>query len=88
MCSSDLLSLLIEIKSNAVHSTSYSATNDSHVNILELNWWVLGDALWRVFSVKISTSKTVSYLKKAIKDEKKNVFNVTDADSLNLWKGE
>jgi hypothetical protein len=55
-------------------------------NILELNCWVLGDAPRRVFPVKIASSETVGYLKKAIKGEKKNVFNDADADSLNLWK--
>jgi hypothetical protein len=55
-------------------------------NILELNWWVHGDTPRRVFPVKIASSERVSYLKKAIKDYKKNIFNGADADSLNLWK--
>jgi hypothetical protein len=44
-------------------------------NILELNCWVLGDDPRRVFSVKIATSETISYLKKGIKDEIKHSFD-------------
>jgi hypothetical protein len=53
-------------------------------NILQLNCWVLGDAPRHVFPVKIASLETVSYLKKAIKDEKKHIFNDADADSLDL----
>jgi hypothetical protein len=55
-------------------------------NILELNCWVLGDDPRRVFSVEIVISKTVSALKKLIKDEKKHTFDGIDADLLDLWK--
>jgi hypothetical protein len=44
-------------------------------NILELNCWVLGDDPCRIFPVEVASSKTVGYLKKAIKDEKKHVLN-------------
>jgi hypothetical protein len=55
-------------------------------NILELNCWVLGDDLRSVFSVEIPSSKAVSYLKKAIKEDEKHAFNGIDADLLDLWK--
>ena len=53
-------------------------------NILKLNCWVLGDDPHHIFPVKVASSKMVIYLKKAIKDEKKHVFNDLDADSLDL----
>jgi hypothetical protein len=55
-------------------------------NILELNCWVLGDDPRHVFPVKIATSETIGYLKKAIKDEIKHSFDDLDAKSLDLWK--
>src|ERR1700683_5724200 len=54
--------------------------------ILELTCWILGHDPLRVFSVEVPSSKTVSYLRKAIKDEKKPVFDEITADSLDLWK--
>ena len=67
-----------------------SATNDIVMlvmsNVLELNCWILGDDSRRVFPVKISSSETVGYLKKAIKDEKKPKLDAITADSLDLWK--
>ena len=55
-------------------------------NILELNCWVLGDAPRRVFPVKIASSETVGYLKEAIKEKMKPVFDDITANSLDLWK--
>jgi hypothetical protein len=55
-------------------------------NILKLNCWVLGDDPCHIFSVEIAVSKTVSTLKKAIKDEKKHTFDGIDPDLLDLWK--
>ena len=54
--------------------------------VLELNCWILGHDPRRVFSVKIASSETVSYLRKAIKDEKNHTFTGIDADLLDLWK--
>jgi len=53
--------------------------------ILELNCLVLGDDPNHVFAVEISNAKTVSALKKAIKNEKKHTFQHVDADALVLW---
>ena len=54
--------------------------------MLNLNCWVLGDDLQRVFSVKIAKSDTVGGLKKAIKKEKEPEFDDYAADRLDLWK--
>jgi len=35
---------------------------------------------YRVFSVKVASSETIGYMKKAIKDAKKNAFNDLDAN--------
>jgi hypothetical protein len=53
---------------------------------VELNCLVLGDDSRHVFPVKIATTESVGALKKAIKNEKKNVFQHVDADALVLWK--
>jgi hypothetical protein len=53
---------------------------------LELNCLVLGDDPSHVFTIEIGGTKNVSVLKKAIKNEKKNVFQHVDADALVLWK--
>jgi len=50
-------------------------------NTLQLNCRVLCNDPQRVFSIKIESSETISYLKKAIKDEKVHMFN-----DLDLWK--
>jgi len=55
-------------------------------NTLELNCWVLGDDPRSVFPVEIASSKTVGFLKEAIKDKTKCAFDDIDAKSLNLWK--
>jgi hypothetical protein len=55
-------------------------------DFLNLNCWVLGDDAQRVFSLKIAKSETINVLKKAIKNEKKPVFDGITADSLDLWK--
>jgi hypothetical protein len=55
-------------------------------NTLELNCWVLGDDPSRVFPVEIASSKTVGFLKEAIKDKMKPAFDHIAANSLNLWK--
>jgi hypothetical protein len=38
-------------------------------NILELNCWVIGDEPHSVFPVKIASSETVGYMRKAILPE-------------------
>src|SRR6267154_736510 len=90
-----LLSSLIKTKSDAVHLlttlpplalSTQPRTTFVMSNILELNCWVLGDVPRRVFPVKIGSAETVGYLKKAIKDEKKPLFDDITADSLDLWK--
>jgi hypothetical protein len=53
---------------------------------LELFCWVQGDPHDQAFSLQIAETKTVSALKKAIKEEKKIAFGHVDADSLKLWK--
>jgi hypothetical protein len=53
---------------------------------IELNCWVLGDETSRIFPVKISESKSVGALKKAIKGEKQHRFQSIDADALDLWQ--
>jgi hypothetical protein len=52
---------------------------------LELFCWVQGDDLQEAFSLEIAGTKTVSALKKAIKEEKKVAFEHVDAGSLKLW---
>ena len=53
---------------------------------LELFCWVQGDDYRQAFSLEIAGTKTVSALKKAIKEEKKVAFKHVDADTLKLWK--
>jgi hypothetical protein len=53
---------------------------------LQLNCWVFGDDVSRVFPVKITNTESVGTLKKAIKEEKKPAFDHVTADSLALWK--
>jgi hypothetical protein len=55
-------------------------------NTLELNCWVLGDDLSRVFLLKITSLEMVGVLRKAIRDKKKHAFENIDANSLCLWK--
>ena len=55
-------------------------------SLLNLNCWVHGDELQNVFPVKIARDETVGALKKAIKEEKKPLFDHIPADSLELWK--
>jgi hypothetical protein len=50
-----------------------------------LNCWVLGDETSRVFTVEIASTKNVSTLKKAIKEEKKPAFDHIPADAIDLW---
>jgi len=54
--------------------------------VLGLNCLILGHDPRRVFSVKIASLETVSYLRKAIKDKKQHTFTGIDADLLDLWK--
>src|ERR1700720_5055208 len=54
--------------------------------MLNLNCWVHGDEPQNVFPVKIARDETVGALKKAIKEEKKPLFDHIPADSLELWK--
>ena len=44
------------------------------------------DELDRIFEVKIGANKSVTALKKAIKEEKSQTFQDVQADSLVLWK--
>jgi hypothetical protein len=55
-------------------------------DLLNLNCWVLGDDPQCVFSLKIAKSETINVLKKAIKNEKKPIFDDIMADTLDLWK--
>jgi hypothetical protein len=53
---------------------------------LELNCLVLGDDPTHAFPVKIASTESVGTLKKAIKDEKKPVFDHIPADALNIFR--
>jgi hypothetical protein len=55
-------------------------------SILELNCLVHGDDPRNIFPVKIASTESVGTLKKAIKEEKKPVFDHVAADALKLWK--
>jgi len=55
------------------------------MSTLELNCLVLGDDRSHIFTIEIPDTKTVSALKKAIKDEKKPAFDHIPADTLILW---
>ena len=52
---------------------------------LELYCLVLNDDPNRIFLVKIANTKSVGALKKAIKEEKRPLFDNIPADSLVLW---
>ncbi|KAF8227713.1 hypothetical protein L208DRAFT_1295299 [Tricholoma matsutake] len=54
-------------------------------SLLLLNCWVLGEDSTCVFPVKIDCDENVGALKKAIKEEKKQVFDHITADSLDVW---
>ena len=54
--------------------------------LITLNGWVFADDPDRVFTVEIPREKSVSLLKKAIKEEKKRRLYDIDADALDLWK--
>ena len=54
--------------------------------LLRLNCWVLGDDSAQIFAVEIDPEKDVGALKKAIKEEKKPVFDDITSDSLEVWK--
>lgn len=53
---------------------------------LELNCLVLGDERNHIFNIEIPATKTVSALKKAIKEEKSPLFDHVPADNLAIWK--
>ena len=53
---------------------------------LKLNCLVLGDEPRHIFSVRISDAEDVSWLRKAIKEEKPHTLQHVDADDLVLWK--
>ena len=55
-------------------------------SVLELNCWILGHDPRRVFSVEVPSSKTVSHLRMAIKNEEKPELDAIIAGSLDLWK--
>ena len=55
-------------------------------NILQLNCWVIRDDPRHVIPVEIASSKTVGYLKEAIKEKIQYSFADFDAKSLDLWK--
>ncbi len=54
--------------------------------LITLNCWVLSDHPDRVFPVKIAPEESVGALRKAIKEEKRPVFDDIPADRLDLWK--
>lgn len=51
-------------------------------DVLDLNCWVLGDDLSRVFPIKVSQSETVGGLKREIKKEKTPALDGYAADRL------
>jgi hypothetical protein len=53
---------------------------------LNLNCWAIGDDPRRMFEVEIGKTKSVSALKKLIKEEKQPAYNDITADSLDLWQ--
>src|SRR6266702_179887 len=53
--------------------------------LLELNCLIISDDPSRIFAVKIEETKSVGYLKEAIKSKKKPAFNNVDANTLDLW---
>jgi hypothetical protein len=55
-------------------------------DVLEANYWVLGDDTECVFLVEIPRIKTVGALKKVIKDEKQQRLGDIGPDTLVLWK--
>ena len=67
-------------------SNAGSSQDRSSIDILELNCCVIDEKEPRVFQVEIARSKTISALKKAIKEEKKKSLQDVDADTLDLWK--
>ena len=58
----------------------------SMVNTFTQFCLVSGELLSNTFSVKISSSESVSDLKKRIKAEKVNAFKNIDANDLTLWR--
>jgi len=62
----------------------FSASPDPQ-SLLELNCLVLGDQRNHIFPVKIAETESVGSLKKAIKEEKRPLFNHIAADALELW---
>ena len=83
-----LLPLLIESRMRCTARSGAAADHNSRTmsNILELNCWVIGDDPRHVILVEVPSSKTVGYLKKAIKNEIEHSFDNFDAKSLDLWK--
>jgi len=65
---------------------SPSKVTSSSVPDLTLNCWVHGHDIGRIFTVEISSTKTVSALRVAIKDMKPVDFHDVDADTLVLYK--
>ena len=53
---------------------------------LELNCLVLGDDSSHIFTIEIQGTKNISALRKAIKEEKKPIFDHVPADTLKLFK--
>jgi Crinkler effector protein N-terminal domain len=53
---------------------------------LELNCLVLGDDSSHIFTIEIQGTKNISALRKAIKEEKKPIFDHVPADALKLFK--
>jgi len=53
---------------------------------LELNCLVCDDDPSHIFTIEIANTKTVSALKRAIKDENEHLFRHVDAKTLVLWK--
>jgi hypothetical protein len=67
-------------------SASWPRPASSPESRLNINCIVFGDDPSHVFTVEIESTKNVSALKKAIKDEKKFAFEGVVADTLNLRK--
>src|SRR6266699_3411019 len=53
---------------------------------LSLNSLVVGDDPDRTFTVEVPKNKTISILKKLIKEEKARHFEHVDASDLDLWQ--
>lgn len=85
--------VLVSCSCKLIHSpiltSSIVSTTDSHsleFMALSLNCYMRGDDCAQAFKVDIDKAKSVSDLKKAIKEEKRPEFDYIPANSLVLWK--